>query len=126
MLKNHLNNRNFNLQERMMTVYTQNIKLQNKLDSIHLKAGEYDQIKTRQTSYNKTPLSETKGSLNYLAKKREAMRIDQENLKMAQRIVGKKPTMTNKELAKDYEKFAKTKAFLEADTGLNIDSIVKQ
>ena len=53
------------------------------------------------------------------------MRIDQENLKMAHRIVNKKPTMTNKELKKDYEKFARTKAFLEADTGLDIGSIVK-
>lgn len=45
---------------------------------------------------------------------------------MAQRIVTKKPTMTNKELKKDYEKFARTKAFLESDTGLDIGSIVKQ
>ena len=47
MLKNHLKNRNFNLQERMMTVYTGNLKLQNKLDSIHIKPGEYDQFKTK-------------------------------------------------------------------------------
>lgn len=53
------------------------------------------------------------------------MRIDQENLKMAHRIVNKKPTMTNKELKKDYEKFARTKAFLEADNGLDIGSIVR-
>jgi len=29
-----------------------------------------------------------KGSLNFVAKKREALRIDSENLKMAKRIVG--------------------------------------
>lgn len=42
-----------------------------------LKPGEYDQRKTVTKNYNKTPLSETKGSLNYAAKKREAIRIDQ-------------------------------------------------
>jgi hypothetical protein len=78
----------------MASIYHQNISIQNKLDHITLKPGDYHQLKVKSKNYNKTPLSEIKGSLNYAAKKKEAMRIDQENIKMAKRIVSSKACIT--------------------------------
>ena len=52
------------------------------------------------------------------------MRIDQENLKLAKRIVSQKPVLSIKDMDKDYLKFSKTKAFLMKDKSLEIGSIV--
>lgn len=52
------------------------------------------------------------------------MRIDMENLKLARRIVSQKPVLSIKDMAKDYQKFSKTKAFLIKDKSLEIGSIV--
>lgn len=107
-----------------MNIYQNNLQLQNRIDEIQLKGSNYDQKKLKSQNYNKTPQSSNKGSLNYNIKKREAIRIDQENLKMAKRIVGSKPVLNKKEFDKEYQKYAKTKAFLVKDKSLEIGSIV--
>lgn len=75
-------------------------------------------------NYNKTPQDPNKGSLNFNLKRREALRIDIENLKLAKRIVSQKPVLNKKELEKEYQKLSKTKAFLIKDKSLEIGSIV--
>ena len=52
------------------------------------------------------------------------MRIDQENLKLARRIVSQKPVLSRKDMDKDYLKFSKTKAFLIKDKSLDVSSII--
>lgn len=93
MLKNHLNSRNFNLNQKMIQIYKHNINFQARLDHITINgAGNYDQKKYYPKSHMKTPHSE-KGSLNFAAKRKEALRIDQENLKLAKRIVEQRSTI---------------------------------
>lgn len=53
------------------------------------------------------------------------MRIDEENLKLAKRIVSQKPVLSLKDMESDYQKFNRTRAFLMKDRSLEIGSIVK-
>ena len=96
MLKNHLNSRNFSLNQKMIQIYKFNINFQARLDHITINgAGNYDQKKYCPKSHMKTPQGgeKEKGSLNFVAKKKEALRIDQENLKLAKRIVNQRSTI---------------------------------
>ena len=74
--------------------------------------------------YNKTEMNKTKGSLNYNFKKKEAMRIDQENLAIAKRIVNQKASLRKKDFDKDYQKYAKAKSNMIKENSLEIGSIV--
>lgn len=110
---NHNNGRNFKINEEMMKIYEANIHLQCKLDDIAIKgAGNYSPkslsktfnsfksphnftIKKRFPSFSgqvepiqeKTRVVALKGSLNHTVKKREQQRIQEENLRMAKRII---------------------------------------
>lgn len=82
--KNHLNGKIFHLTEKMTGIFKQNIALQKKLDKIYVKgSGNYDQKNLKVSNYNKTPMGERKGSLNFTYQKQEALKIDRENIKMA-------------------------------------------
>jgi len=70
------------------SIYHRNISLQNKLDEINVKGtGNYIPKASRPTGHRTVTNSETKGSLHWSYKKREASKIDEENYKMAQRII---------------------------------------
>jgi len=93
--RNKLNAKMFSLGEQVSDVFRKNIKLQKKLDDINIKgSGNYCQTKV------KLPPKIDKGSLNYQEKKKEALRIDYENILMAQRLVSAKPAFPVKCLEK--------------------------
>lgn len=50
-----------------------------------------------------------KGSLNYQAKKKEAYRIDYENVLMAQRLIKQKPSFPNSKMEKEHSRNSKIK-----------------
>ena len=110
---NHNSGRNFRINEEMMKIYEANIHLQCKLDEIQTKGtGNYNPstmastFKSFKNPHNSTlhrrfpsisspfePIKEKvkqtsiKGSLNYTIKKKEAQRIQAENLQLAKRII---------------------------------------
>lgn len=103
-LKNRLNGRMFHLSEKMTGIFQQNIALQNKLDVIYMKgSGNYDQKNIKPGPVNKSPIGEMKGTLNFPYKKREAIKIDQENIQMAKRIVKTNSTFNQSQLHNDYK-----------------------
>lgn len=88
--------------------------LQRKLDDINIKgSGNYCQTKL------KLPPKLDKGSLNHQGKKKEALRIDYENVLMAQRLVSAKPSHPIENLEKQYNRNAKIiERMLSKDTML--------
>ena len=106
-LRNKINSRNFHINEKMTDIYHANIGLQNKIDTIMFKgSGNYDQNKMRPKKHlGSTPSNQkSKGSLHYQFRKREAVKIDNENLKIAQRIINQKSTLARELFEKENAK----------------------
>jgi hypothetical protein len=75
--------------------------LQKKLDEINMNgSGNYSQNKVR------LPPNLDKGSLNFQRKKKEALRIDYENILMAQRLVQARPAFPVANLEKQFNRNA--------------------
>ena len=51
----------------------------------------------------------SKGSLNFVLKKREAARIDYENRKIAHRIMSQKPSISKKQFDDEYKKLTQNR-----------------
>ena len=67
-----------------------------------------------------------KGSLNFLAKKKEALRIDSENLKMAKRIVSQNSMFPKQRFDQEHEKAERVKAQIQRGGVLQIDTVFKK
>ena len=82
-------------------------------------SGNYDQKNYKTSNPNKSPVGEMKGTLNFPYKKREAIKIDQENVQMAKRIVKTNSTFDQSQLHNDYKQE-------QRKVGFEIDQIVAQ
>ena len=117
MLRNRLNGRMFHLNQQMGHIFVDNISLQNKIDEIHIKgSGNYGQ---------NVPKGDKSKSLNYTLKKSEALKIDNENIRLAARIINQKPTLSNKAMVKEFNKYQSIKDSLNKKNGIPIENLVK-
>ena len=85
-LRNKHQSRTFHTSEKMNEIARLNINLFKKIDNLHNGRLRPNSKRILNHVLNKTPSNS--GSLNIFAKKREAQRIDNENKKMASRLIG--------------------------------------
>lgn len=107
-LKNRLNNRQFRLAEQATERFKQNIKLQQRLDEV---GSYYRHPRSSSTSIDRT-------NLFIVHKKLQANKIEQENVKIAKRIVGSKPVYNIKKLEHDFVLKNKLKKQMETKDSL--------
>lgn len=65
-------------------------------------------------------------SLNYVNKKKEAERIDTENQKIMERIVSQGPSLSSKQMAKDYVESVKLKKMKERHMAVSVEKIMEK
>jgi len=65
-------------------------------------------------------------SLNHVAKKKELQRIDEENIKMMNRIVNQASTVSTRWIQKEYEENIKHKKNLQRDSLKPLPQLIKQ
>ena len=65
-------------------------------------------------------------SLNYQQKKKEAERIDAENQKIMERIVSQGPSLSSKQMFREYQENLKYKKLKEKQMSLNVEKIIEK
>lgn len=112
-LRNKISNKMYLKTQLIEKVFNENVKFQQKLnDIVHKGSGNYT-FRSNSVSAN--------GSLNYGFRKQEATKIEQENLKLAKRIVGTKPAYLTKQLEKEFQKKVNKQRLLETK-----DTVIQQ
>ena len=147
--RNRINSRVFKINEEMGHVFKQNIALQKRLDTIKQRGpgGSYPSPSYYASKISRTPAGHgargsargktgfspsqtdgfaSKGSLNFVAKKREALRIDSENLKMAKRIVNQGACLSTQKLEEEGRFTDRVKARILKGGYLGVEQIFKQ